>query len=183
MCLGHLSPLPTATHWHKDGYFSPIQAEGKNKWPPSIGPLDTHLWSEVNSSWTVDVIYDISIEHHRCTRRGWPNLRRMGCQRPLTAPDLLNKKLLLTVLTASSSVIVNEALRYLISGWQDSSCTHKSASLQQESSIFTSPALSESKGSSTSKKKPFLFSFSDMPCYSLPFHMLFVIFHTAFTNY
>lgn len=153
MCLGHLSPLPAATHWHKEGYFSPIWAEGKNKGPPSIGRLDTHLWPDGNSSWTVDVIYDISVEHHRWTRRGWPNLRRVGGQRPLTAPDLLNEKLLLTVLIASSSVIVNEALRYLISEWQDSSCTHKSASLQQESSIFTSLALSESKGSSTWKKK------------------------------
>lgn len=164
-CLGHLSPLPAAAHWCKDDYFSPIQAEGKNKWPPSIGPLDTHLWSGVNSLWTVDVIYDISIEHRGWTRRGWPNLRRVGCQRPLTAPDLLNEELLLTVLTASSSVIVNEALRYLISEWQGSSCTHKSASLQQESSIFTLPALSESKGSST-RKEPFVFSFSDTPSLS-----------------
>lgn len=153
MCLGHLSPLPAATHWHKEGYFSPIWAERKNKGPSSIGRLDTHLWPDGNSSWTVDVIYDISVEHHRWTRRGWPNLRRVGGQRPLTAPDLLNEKLLLTVLIASSSVIVNETLRYLISEWQDSSCTHKSASLQQESSIFTSLALSESKGSSTWKKK------------------------------
>lgn len=60
-----------------------------------------------------------------------------GYQRPLTAPGFLNEELFLIALSASSSVIVNEALWYLIWEQRDFSCTHKSASLQQESSVFT----------------------------------------------
>lgn len=43
--------------------------------------------------------------------------RLVSYLRPLTTLDLLNEELLPTALTATSSFIINEALRCLISEW------------------------------------------------------------------
>lgn len=72
------SPL-SATHRHRANYWRPIQAEEKNKHTPvpSIMALfNTHLWSDGNSSWTVQVIYGIFMSYGRWTRRGWLDLRQ-----------------------------------------------------------------------------------------------------------
>lgn len=53
------STLP-AIHQHRANYLRPIQAEGKQK-HPSMGLFNTHLWSGGSSSWSVQVIYSISV--------------------------------------------------------------------------------------------------------------------------
>lgn len=127
-----------------------------------MGLFNMHLWSHGNSSWTGQVIY---------SNTSWVDEGRMaGSQatsrlvsylRRLTTLDLLNEELLPRALTATSSFIINEALRCLISEWWDSHVHINQPCSSTKAQLSPSQLFLKVK-TATRSKTPFPFSSSDI---------------------